>query len=614
MKPQPGLRSRVAPVQRPVAIDARAAVRPELGGVERWARELAARLPRAAARRLRRRAPAAGARAPGRARVGAAACCRRHRARAARCCARRTSRRWPRATSSSCSTTPPPCATRVVLARLRDLAASAPARILPAAPARVVTVSEFSRAELARAARRRCGAVTVVPGGVDERFTPDADRSRPGARSASPGPTCCASPRTRARKNLAALRPAARALAAEGVELVVAGGRPAPVRRRGRPAACGSSARSPTTAPRPVRRRRGVRAPVALRGLRPARARGDGRRRPWSRPRRRAAADLRRAPRLVAPATRRRSARALLDLLGDAGDERARLRAAGPRAGERLLLGGALREIEFWMGLLLLGMAASPLTLRGRTALVHDFLLDMRGAERVFAAICDVWPDADVFTAVYDEQAPRGDSPRARQHVVPAAARPTARTFRALLPLYPYAIESLDLRGYDIVISCSSAWAHGVLVDPGAVHVCYCHNPFRYAWNEREATLAARGPLVRAALRVLLARWRQWDWIAAQRVDRYVANSAHDRRAHAALLRPRADGAAPAGRARPLRARAGGRRLLRRPRRADGAQAHRRRRAGLQPPAPAAGGRRRRAGARAACAASPGRPSASRAA
>ena len=64
-----------------------------------------------------------------------------------------------------------------------------------------------------------------------------------------------------------------------------------------------------------------------------------------------------------------------------------------------------------------------------------------------------------------------------------------------------------------------------MLVDPGAVHVCYCHNPFRYAWTEREATLRARHPLTRPALRMLLNRWRQWDWIAAQRVDRYVANS-----------------------------------------------------------------------------------------
>jgi glycosyltransferase involved in cell wall biosynthesis len=161
-----------------------------------------------------------------------------------------------------------------------------------------------------------------------------------------------------------------------------------------------------------------------------------------------------------------------------------------------------------------------------RVALVHDFLLDLRGAERVFAAICDAWPHADVYTAVYDEKGTEGRfAARAPRTSFLQNLRPTARTFRALLPLYPHAIESLDLRGYDIVISSSSAWAHGVLVDPGAVHVCYCHNPFRYAWTEREATVAARPAPIRMPLRVLLSRWRQWDWVVAQRVDRYVANS-----------------------------------------------------------------------------------------
>jgi len=161
-----------------------------------------------------------------------------------------------------------------------------------------------------------------------------------------------------------------------------------------------------------------------------------------------------------------------------------------------------------------------------RVALIHDFLLDLRGAERVFAAICDVWPEADVFTAVYDEAGTEGRFADRTVHTsFLQRLHPTAGTFRPLLPLYPHAVESFDLRGYDTVISSSSAWAHGVLVDPGAVHVSYCHNPFRYAWSEREATLRARNPLVRPVLRVLLSRWRQWDWIAAQRVDRYVTNS-----------------------------------------------------------------------------------------
>jgi glycosyltransferase involved in cell wall biosynthesis len=98
------------------------------------------------------------------------------------------------------------------------------------------------------------------------------------------------------------------------------------------------------------------------------------------------------------------------------------------------------------------------------------------------------------------------------------------------LPFYPAAVESFDLSGFDLVVSSSSAWAHAVICDADTTHVSYCHNPFRYAWNAREGTLADHGPLVRAGLRVLFNRWRQWDWIAAQRVDRYVANSDTTRR------------------------------------------------------------------------------------
>jgi glycosyltransferase involved in cell wall biosynthesis len=162
-----------------------------------------------------------------------------------------------------------------------------------------------------------------------------------------------------------------------------------------------------------------------------------------------------------------------------------------------------------------------------RTALVHDFLVSVRGADRVFLEICDLWPDADVFTPVYDEDGTEGRfADRRIQTSFLQRLRPSARTFRALLPLYPTAIESFDLSGYDLVVSSSSAWAHALICDEGAVHVCYCHNPFRYAWNERHRTLAERSdPFSRAALRWLFRRWREWDWIAAQRVDRYVTNS-----------------------------------------------------------------------------------------
>jgi hypothetical protein len=89
-----------------------------------------------------------------------------------------------------------------------------------------------------------------------------------------------------------------------------------------------------------------------------------------------------------------------------------------------------------------------------RVALVHDFLLDLRGAERVFLAMCDLWPEADIYTAVYD---PEGTEGRFEQRGVQASflqrLKPTSRTFRALLPLYPAAIESFDLSAYDLVVS-----------------------------------------------------------------------------------------------------------------------------------------------------------------
>jgi glycosyltransferase involved in cell wall biosynthesis len=162
-----------------------------------------------------------------------------------------------------------------------------------------------------------------------------------------------------------------------------------------------------------------------------------------------------------------------------------------------------------------------------RIALVHDFLVDLRGAERVFVKMCDIWPTADLFTVIYDEPGTEGRfAGRAVHTSYLQRLHPSARNFRALLPLYPAAVESLDLSGYDLVVSSSSAWAHAVLCDAGALHVSYCYNPFRYAWNGRDQALARwRNPVAREFLRGAFRRWRQWDWIAAQRTDRYVAIS-----------------------------------------------------------------------------------------
>ncbi len=159
-------------------------------------------------------------------------------------------------------------------------------------------------------------------------------------------------------------------------------------------------------------------------------------------------------------------------------------------------------------------------------ALAHDYLLVMRGAERTFAAIAETYPRAPIFTLLYDEA---GTDRRFAAHSVHTSPlsrlRVGQRHFRRLLPLYPWAVRRLAPAPCDVVLSSSSAFAHGVRVPPGAVHVCYCHAPFRYAWNEREHALREAPAPLRPLLGRQLDRMREWDRSASRGVDAYLANS-----------------------------------------------------------------------------------------
>ena len=159
-------------------------------------------------------------------------------------------------------------------------------------------------------------------------------------------------------------------------------------------------------------------------------------------------------------------------------------------------------------------------------ALVHDYLLVLRGAERTFAAIADAWPDAPLLTLLYDEAGTQGRF--AGRDVVTSPLQRLGvrqRGFRRLLPLLPRAAERLPVGGHELVISSSSAFAHGVRADPGAVHVCYCHSPFRYLWHEFDRALEEVTPAARPAFARYLRRQRRWDLAAAARVTAFVANS-----------------------------------------------------------------------------------------
>lgn len=163
---------------------------------------------------------------------------------------------------------------------------------------------------------------------------------------------------------------------------------------------------------------------------------------------------------------------------------------------------------------------------RERVVLAHDYLLVMRGAERVFAALCDMFPEAPLATLLYD---PSALGRRFAGHAVQTSALQRLgvlqRGFRRLLPLYPLAARALRVPDCELLLSSSSAFANAIPAPSGALHACYCHNPFRYAWHERARALSEAPAPLRPALRALLALMRRADRDAARRVDLYIANS-----------------------------------------------------------------------------------------
>lgn len=161
-----------------------------------------------------------------------------------------------------------------------------------------------------------------------------------------------------------------------------------------------------------------------------------------------------------------------------------------------------------------------------RTALAHHWLVTMRGGERVLEAVAELFPFADIFTLVCDRERMAPVFPEHRiqtsflQHLPRAA-----RWYPRYLPLFPLASERLDLRGYPLVITSDAATLKGVRIDPGAMHICYCHTPMRYVWSAYDTYYRASGPLTRLLLPPIAAWLRRWDYRAAQQVTHFVANS-----------------------------------------------------------------------------------------
>jgi len=161
-----------------------------------------------------------------------------------------------------------------------------------------------------------------------------------------------------------------------------------------------------------------------------------------------------------------------------------------------------------------------------KVAIIHYWLVGMRGGEKVIEALCEMYPQADIFTHVY---VPDAVSDRIRQHrVVPTFINSlprAARMYKTYLPLMPLALEQLDLRGYDLVISSESGPSKGIIPPSDAVHVCYCHTPMRYIWNMYHDYRDSAGLLTRWMMPPLAHYLRMWDVSSAARVDSFVANS-----------------------------------------------------------------------------------------
>ncbi len=161
-----------------------------------------------------------------------------------------------------------------------------------------------------------------------------------------------------------------------------------------------------------------------------------------------------------------------------------------------------------------------------RVALVHDWLTGMRGGEKVLEAIAGLFPEAPIYTLVH---LPGEVSPALESHPIHTSflqcAPGVKRHYRRYLPLFPAAIEDFDLSAYELIISTSHCVAKGVVPAPDAKHLCYCHTPMRYAWDQEHTYFPRRRGAGARLRNVILTGLRLWDVASVPRVDSFLANS-----------------------------------------------------------------------------------------
>jgi len=169
-----------------------------------------------------------------------------------------------------------------------------------------------------------------------------------------------------------------------------------------------------------------------------------------------------------------------------------------------------------------------------KVAIVHDFLVKLGGAERVVKVLSDMYPEAPIFTLFYNEDKVKDVFPK--EKVITSSLQKYYDLFgvghRMFISKLPRTVEEFDLSEYDLVISSSGAFSHGIITSIDTKHVCYCHSPMRYAWdwtNEYREENNIKG-LKKLFYTPLMKKLREWDLYSSDRPNRYIANSENVRK------------------------------------------------------------------------------------
>lgn len=170
-------------------------------------------------------------------------------------------------------------------------------------------------------------------------------------------------------------------------------------------------------------------------------------------------------------------------------------------------------------------------TMSLKVAIVHDWLVNYGGSERVVESLLSIYPDADIYTLVYDKKKMECHFDPKKVHTSFVQKIPCAvRLYTKMLTLMPKAFESFDFSGYDLVISSSSSCAKGVITPPNVPHIAYIHTPMRYAWDMFHEYKRRSGNVTRFFMDRWIPSIRLWDYVSSQRIDKIVCNSKYIKR------------------------------------------------------------------------------------